>query len=210
MTQAWDFILASNQRSTFVYMFYTCSSQHLHLWVYSVSCLCFMDWQFYWVSINHLLLTFWPFHQEALNLSLKKKKKRIWAIIIFCACSPNIETHFAGYNETCRSHHFEWDASNIYLENQNKCFLYLYWKCSVCWVWWNLCYLGCWPLLPWTDTNAEVSNRSEELLLKESTNTNTFNVNMKNCVFLCVQRNKFKFWLKLLQPNFFFIAWIYL
>lgn len=52
-----------------------------------------------------------------------------------------------------------------------ECSHHLYWTCSACWVWWSLCCHGCWWLLPWTGTSAEVSGLTEPHPLKGSKNT---------------------------------------
>lgn len=80
--------------------------------------------------------------------------------------------------ETCRrKHHSLWDTCNSSLKKMRVCvysvLVYLYWRCSVCWVWWSLCCRGCWWLLLWTDTNAEVSDPTEPHLQKGSKNTIT-------------------------------------
>lgn len=55
-------------------------------------------------------------------------------------------------------------------ESMCSCMYYLYWRCSVCWVWWSLCCRGCLWLPLWTGTSAEVSSLTEPRLQKESKN----------------------------------------
>lgn len=65
------------------------------------------------------------------------------------------------------------------------CSHHLCWRCSACWVWWSPCCHGCWWLLLWTGTIAEVSSLTEQRLQKGSKTHNHYIQHRLRAKWLC-------------------------
>lgn len=187
---------------------YMCEYVQCAVRVYSVSCLCFMDCLIIFLLCVPYPSTLsvrerknregeegkcsWVFglFLQRGAISLVKWHKRIPEICVLLSVSwQNIKIHRRAVETCSRSHRLPWDARNSSLKRSRVRVLterarlcYLCWRCSVCSVLWNLCCRGCWWPPLWTDTSAEVSDRTEPHLQTGSANTGTSHETTNRCM----------------------------